>query len=101
VSDLPPRPKHYCQDPYFGSLIERYADGRTPCNCGQAYYTNCGTAYVGGRMVTDYPVCQYGCEAAMYTAKMEIAKRAWKELAGGNQCAEGHAKSPSASAAQK
>ena len=80
-----PKLKFYCSDPYWGKLIERYADGRKPCNCGQAYYTNCGTAHIFGpsggvKVIHDNPICKDGCSANMIRAKFEIAKRIYKEL---------------------
>jgi hypothetical protein len=43
-------------------LILRFADGRQPCNCGNAYYN------AEGR-------CAYGCSANAIEAREEIARR--------------------------
>ena len=75
-----PKVPFYCSDAYWGKLIERYADGRKPCNCGQAYYTNCGTARIGDRVIHDNPICKYGCDANILDAKFEIAKRIYDEF---------------------
>lgn len=51
-------------------LIERYADGRPICNCGEAYYTPKGDTFC----------CKYGCNIALLDAKEYIAERVLKEL---------------------
>jgi hypothetical protein len=68
----------------FETLIERYADGRSICNCGEAYYSNTGDGYkkVNGRLEhrTDLPICDGGCSANQIDAKEYVAERALKEL---------------------
>ncbi len=43
-------------------LVIKYADGRTICNCGDAYYDETGN-------------CAYGCSANCLNAQEYIAKR--------------------------
>jgi hypothetical protein len=43
-------------------LVRRFADGRQPCNCGEAYRDKDGT-------------CAHGCSSNLITAKYEIARR--------------------------
>lgn len=64
----------------FGDLIKRYANGRRVCNCGEAYYTNCGTGIVGNERRADLPACQWGCSANRVVARNEIAERVLQEL---------------------
>ena len=64
----------------FRTLLERYADGRSLCNCGLAYYTNCGHAWIGNRKVTDRPTCKHGCSANQIMAKYYVASRALADL---------------------
>lgn len=68
------------------TLVQRYAAGRQVCNCGGAYYTNCGTASkldaATGQWVTthDNPCCQHGCQANLHAVKDDIAKRVISEI---------------------
>lgn len=71
---------HYCALKAWGKLVERYADGRMICNCGHAYYSLDGEAWVGGRTINNHPHCKYGCSANAYRTKEEIAKRMLAEL---------------------
>lgn len=72
--------------PYeWEKLIKRYANGRLICNCGQAYYSLDGEAWIvggpdDGKHITDYPHCKYGCQANQYAVKDEIAKAVLAEL---------------------
>lgn len=64
----------------WNNLVERFADGRQICNCGDAYYTPCGHGSVvnavGVRVErTDLPICRYGCSTNQLFTKYEIAKR--------------------------
>lgn len=66
-------------------LIEHFADGRKPCNCGEAYLTNCGEGAVSNGDGTwterhDMPVCESGCSANQIRAKKEIGLRVVKLL---------------------
>jgi len=61
-------------------IIERFADGRQICNCGEAYLTPCGEVWINSERMTDYPICQYGCDSAQYQAKLYIADRVEAEL---------------------
>lgn len=67
-------------------LVKRYADGRSICNCRQAYYTACGHGIIqiDGQWEkrTDMLVCKYGCEANLSIAKEEIGRRALAEIMG-------------------
>ncbi len=54
------------RDPW-PQLILHYADGREPCNCGQAYYD------AEGR-------CKHGCEANQFAVKEDIARRVLANL---------------------
>ena len=57
-------------------LIKHYADGRTVCNCGLAYYSLDGKAVkVSGEEINNHPYCKYGCMANKWYAKDEIAKK--------------------------
>jgi hypothetical protein len=72
-------------DAAWKRLVKRYADGRTVCNCGHAYYTPCGDAFTfqDGRIIgrTDKAmVCQYGCQANQYSTKLKIAAKVEAEL---------------------
>lgn len=51
-------------------LVRRYADGRKPCNCGAAYYTE----------RDGHLVCEYGCSSNLISAREEIALRVLAEL---------------------
>lgn len=68
------------------TLVQRYADGRQVCNCGNAYYTNCGTARTlntsTGEWVTthDNPSCENGCDANKHAVKDDIARRVLADL---------------------
>jgi hypothetical protein len=64
----------------FKSLIERYADGRNVCNCGEAYYSPCGRGIVNGEFRNDLPACAHGCSANLICAKHEIASKVVAEL---------------------
>ena len=69
----------------FKKLIIKYAEGRSICNCGEAYLANCGEASIldengDWKKVKDYPVCQYGCSANQIIAKEYIAKRVLADL---------------------
>ena len=61
-------------------LIARYADGREICNCGQAYYENCGIGYIDGEKREDMPACLGGCSANQYSVKDYIARKVEAEL---------------------
>lgn len=66
-------------------LVEHFADGRTPCNCGEAYYTNCGWALIpkpDGTYIEvhDHPACESGCSANQRRARDWIALRMAKSL---------------------
>jgi hypothetical protein len=60
-------------------LVKKFADGREVCNCGDAYYTNCGRGSVLKDGVwesrNDLPVCRYGCSVNQLNARDEIAGR--------------------------
>ena len=67
-------------DENWKALVRRYANGMTICNCGHAYYTNCGYAQIsdvkahcGYREVNDYPICDGGCSTAQLAAKEYVA----------------------------
>ena len=68
------------------TLIKRYKGKKTICNCGQAYYTNCGEASIfdvkKGKWITiqDAPICKNGCSANQLNAKEFIAREVLKEL---------------------
>ncbi len=72
-------------------LIQRYADGRPICNCGNAYYTPCGKGFVSGSEVrrTDLLVCKDGCQANQYSVKFELAERIEAELSGPHKSGDG------------
>jgi hypothetical protein len=65
----------------FKKLIKHFADGRTVCNCGEAYHTNCGRGAAGlgefGQTlwVDDLPACRHGCSTNQFDAKNEMANR--------------------------
>ena len=62
-------------------LVQRYADGRHVCNCGDAYYTPCGVGLLNdGTAVTDALVCRYGCSANQLDAKKDIARRVLEDF---------------------
>lgn len=73
----------------FIKLIAHYADGRQVCNCGQAYYSNCGTGSVfsnGVRVLRhDLPACKNGCEVNLRMAKDYIAQRVVADLGFDNE----------------
>lgn len=61
-------------------LMEQYADGRTICNCGQAYRSPVGEGVILGpdgkrEERTDLMVCAYGCNSAQIAAREYIADR--------------------------
>ena len=65
--------------------IARFADGRTPCNCGEAYYTNCGVGIeftADGEQIhrNDMPTCDGGCSANQLYAKYELVERLLREI---------------------
>lgn len=61
---------------YWKELINKYADGRPICNCGNAYYSTDGDyVTVGGTRHKDGKYCKYGCDANQYIAREEIAKK--------------------------
>lgn len=62
-------------DTAWEELVKRYADGRTICNCGQAYATPCGHGIHKGVERHDLLVCAGGCSGNQIAAKEEIAKR--------------------------
>jgi len=63
------------------ALVNRYANGRTVCNCGEAYYTPCGHGIdSNGIHRTDMLACKYGCSANQIFAKEEIAELVLIEL---------------------
>jgi len=66
------------------ALILRYAGSKAVCNCGQAYYTNCGQSsrLVEGKWITAYdnPCCQYGCSSNQLQAKNYVAEMVMKEF---------------------
>jgi len=64
----------------FQKLIERYAKGKTICNCREAYYENCGEGHVDGEYRTDIPICKHGCSANQIAAKEYVAAMALHEL---------------------
>ncbi len=59
----------------FARLIERYADGRTICNCRESYLSPCGHAIVNGKEVFDAPTCKHGCTTNLIQAKYYVADR--------------------------
>lgn len=66
-------------------LIERDADGRPICNCGQAYYAEDGEYMVAGgpnhgKIFHNGKHCKWGCSANQYAVKDEIAARVIAEL---------------------
>lgn len=64
----------------FQKLIQRYAKGKTICNCQEAYYENCGEGYLNGKHRTDLPICKHGCSANQIAAKEHIAAAVLQEL---------------------
>lgn len=69
----------------FEKLIIKYAGRKKICNCGEAYLTNCGIAWIPDgkgdwKKVTNHPVCNYGCSANQIIAKEYIAMRVRKDL---------------------
>lgn len=62
------------------SLIVRYADGRTLCNCRQAYYSEGGTYWRDGIEHHDGLYCKSGCSSNQLRAKEYIAERVMEEL---------------------
>lgn len=68
------------------TAVARYAGDRQVCNCGRAYYTNCGRGFRAGasdgasRYVTDLPVCAGGCMSAQLEAQDHVIKCALREL---------------------
>ncbi len=66
---------------YWQELVKRYANGRPICNCGDAYYSPCGSGIDStGRERTDILDCEYGCSTNQISAKEDIAKRVLYEL---------------------
>lgn len=64
-------------------LVQRYADGRPICNCGEAYYSPCGHGIdARGAHRTDMLACKYGCSANKISAKAYIASRMLADLGG-------------------
>jgi len=66
-------------------LVERYADGRSLCNCGNAYYSEGGEYMIAGgpdhgKTFHNGKHCKYGCQANQYGVKDEIASRVLAEL---------------------
>lgn len=63
-------------------LVRRYANGRSICNCGNAYYSEGGTYWKTGSTETfhDGQYCKDGCSANCCTVKDDVAKRALAEL---------------------
>lgn len=70
----------------FQKLIKRYAKGRQICNCGNAYYKNCGhgSSFDSklGRWIDrdDMPTCEHGCSANQISAKEYVAEEVLKEF---------------------
>jgi len=64
----------------FKKLIKHYANGSEICNCGEAYYTNCGKGSVGGQDRDDLPTCKHGCSSNIITAKNYIAEMVLSEF---------------------
>ena len=61
-------------------LIAKYAEGRTICNCGDAYYFPVGEGIdAKGCQRSDMMVCSYGCSAAQLIARDYIADRILKK----------------------
>ena len=60
-------------------LVEKFADGRSLCNCRQAYYSPIGKGIscIDGHLIElhNMPVCKDGCSANMLRVKEEIAER--------------------------
>ena len=75
----------YFSDPYVGFFMERYQGSRTICNCGNAYQSHTGMAYVGGKIVHNYPICFGGCNNAQYITRKEIEKAIYKEFIEGKE----------------
>jgi|HubBroStandDraft_1064217.scaffolds.fasta_scaffold02177_8 hypothetical protein len=67
-------------------LVKRYANGRTICNCGHAYYMGpheeTYTDWLGERRTrAGHPQsCRSGCQANQYATKLEIATNVEAEL---------------------
>ena len=64
-------------DAAFKALIERFADGRSICNCGEAYYATDGVYWKAGSPLQfhDGLHCKSGCSTNQIDAKYEIAER--------------------------
>lgn len=68
------------------ALILRYAGKKTVCNCGQAYYANCGRGCTfdsgSGRYVerNDLPACLGGCSSNELQAREYVAEMVIKEF---------------------
>jgi hypothetical protein len=57
-------------------LIQRYADGKPICNCGQAYYEACSEGIDrNGQYRTDMLGCKHGCSSNQISAKEYIASK--------------------------
>ena len=62
-------------------FIKRYAGDRQRCNCGDAWYKNCGEGIdATGKRRHDLPACEYGCEYNQKRAAEEIIAAALGEL---------------------
>ena len=62
-------------------FIKRYAGDRQRCNCGDAWYKNCGEGIdETGKRRHDLPACEYGCEYNQRRAAEEIIAAALGEL---------------------
>ncbi len=61
-------------------LIERYADGKPICRCGQAYYTTCGRGYSEGDWPEDPDVLPLSCKETIFGTHEYIAERVMQEL---------------------
>ena len=77
------RPSHttykWVED-HWRMLVRRYADGRSICNCSEAYYSENGEYYLNGEKKTDGKFCRHGCQANQWSAKYDIARRICEEF---------------------
>lgn len=62
------------------TLVEKYADGRQICNCGEAYYAEDGEAWMGDKKITNAKHCKWGCSANQIFARDEIAAKVLESL---------------------
>lgn len=70
----------------YKRLVERYADGRRPCNCKEAYYSDdLGHSFDANGKVHLGQICQHGCSANRLTVRDQIAERVEAELAANGQ----------------